>query len=462
MRERLRISGEATAPRPGSAAAQVERVINLAHRRGGWWSLAEILIFVGGFLALSCWLHPSDPFWTSASFPWLWLVAALIALRYGALTGSAAMGVILLAWFLVMPGAGAGEFPRVSFLGGFVLVLVAGEFSDVWNVRLQRERSVNAYLDERLHALTHNHFLLRLSHERLEQELVARPQTLRESLAALRQPMIEDLRRGLPLPAAQSLLQLLTQSCRLEVASLHRVERGRLVAQAEATLGDAPEGERNDPLVREALRSGLLMHVQAEDLAHEAENSQYLVCAPVVSSAGRQIGVLLVRRMAFAALSNETLQFMAVLLAYYADGIDETLITRQVLERYPGCPADFAFELVRLRRVFAISAVQSALVAFVFQRGPTPAEEWGGRIGRMCRSVDVAWSMRDTRQPTLLMLLPLTGSAGISGYLERLSSVIREQYGSDFAQAGIAVHQTTIDARPVEQQLQSFLERVHA
>jgi hypothetical protein len=461
MNARLRITQEATAPREGSAAAQVERALNLGHRRGGWWSLAEILIFVGGFLALSCWLHPVDPFWTGAGFPWLWLVVSLIALRYGALTGTAAVGVALLAWFLVMPDTGAAVFPRSHFLGGLVLVLVAGEFSDVWNVRLQRERTVNAYLDERLHALTHNHYLLRLSHERLEQELIARPQTLRESLAALRQPMAEDLQRGLPLPGAQALLQLLAQSCRLESAGLHRIERGRLLAEPVASAGTPQAAERGDPLVREALRSGLLLHVQAEDLGREADASRYLVCAPVVSSAGRQVAALVVRRMAFAALSNETLQFLAVLLAYYADGIDETQVARGVLARYPDCPGEFAFELTRLRRVVAISGVQSALVAFVFQRGPTPPEEWHARITRLCRSVDVAWSIRGRTAPTLLMLLPLTGAAGISGYLERLGSVIRDQYGADFAQAGIAVHQATLDARPAEAQLAAFLERLH-
>jgi len=424
--------------------------------------MAEVIGFVGGAIALSSWLHPNDPLWVASSFPWLWLIAAVVALRYGALTGTAAMGLALLAWLLATHDASATVFPRLSFLGGLILVLVAGEFSDVWNARLQRERAVNAYLDERLHALTHNHFLLRLSHERLEQELIARPQTLRESLSALRKPIAEDLARGHALPGTQALLDLLVQSCRLENASLHPMERDRPAEQAIASLGGESQCVRNDPLVRAAIESGQLMHVQTEALVREAELSRYLICAPVVSSAGRWLAVLLVRRMPFAALTNETLQFMTVLLAYYADEVDKAAVTGTLLARHPDCPSEFALELVRLRRVFAVSGVESSMMAFVFQRGPTPPAEWIARITRLFRSVDVAWTVEALPSATLLILLPLTGAAGVAGYLERLAGVIRDQYGSDFAHAGIAVHQALIDAGAPQDQLAAFLERLRA
>jgi hypothetical protein len=54
-----------------------------------------------------------------------------------------------------------------------VLTLLCGQFAEVWNARSRRLRGVNAYLEERLTMLTKNHFLLRLSHERLEQDLLS-------------------------------------------------------------------------------------------------------------------------------------------------------------------------------------------------------------------------------------------------------------------------------------------------
>lgn len=460
MKTRLRIANDAS-PAPGSFVGIIQSAVNLGRSRAGWWPMAEVVGFVGGAIALSCWLHPSDPLWVASSFPWLWLIAALIALRYGALTGTAAMGLALAAWFLVMHDASGTVFPRLSFLGGLTLVLIAGEFSDVWNARLERERAVNTYLDERLHALTHNHFLLRLSHERLEQELIARPQTLRESLSALRKPMTEDLERLRVLPGAQALLDLLVHSCRLENASLHTMERDRPAESAVASLGGESQCVRSDPLVRAAIESGHLMHVQTEAL-RDADLSRYLICAPVVSSSGRWLAVLLVRRMPFAALTNETLQLMTVLLAYYADEVDKTVVTRELLAQQPNCPSEFALELVRLRRVFAVSGVESSMVAFVFQRGPTPPAEWIARITRRLRSVDVAWAVEGLPAATLLVLLPLTGAAGVAGYLERLAKAIHEQYSCDFVQAGIAVHQALIDASAAQAQLAAFLERLRA
>ena len=48
---------------------------------------------------------------------------------------------------------------------------------------------------------------MRLSHERLEQDLLAKPLTLRETLVRLR--ALSTLDRGVPLPGAAEFLQLL-------------------------------------------------------------------------------------------------------------------------------------------------------------------------------------------------------------------------------------------------------------
>ncbi|MBX4421619.1 hypothetical protein K4H00_26790, partial [Mycobacterium tuberculosis] len=67
-----------------------------------------------------------------------------------------------------------------------MLVLIGGQYGDIWGARLSRARTVNGYLNDRLAALTKNHFLLRLSHERLENDLLAKPTTLRDTLTQLR------------------------------------------------------------------------------------------------------------------------------------------------------------------------------------------------------------------------------------------------------------------------------------
>jgi hypothetical protein len=108
---------------------------------------------------------------------------AILAMRYGSTLGVVAVATMLGGWYLLMHGhqedeaqavvSAAQAFPQAYFLGGLVLTLLCGQFAEVWNARSRRLRGVNAYLEERLTMLTKNHFLLRLSHERLEQDLLS-------------------------------------------------------------------------------------------------------------------------------------------------------------------------------------------------------------------------------------------------------------------------------------------------
>jgi hypothetical protein len=445
-----------------AARRLLPRTVTLWKPSADWRiALGEALLFMGASLAVSWLLNRQDPFWIEGGFPWLWLAAAILALRYGSVIGVFSMAFALAGWFLLQTYDGiAGEFPRASFLGGLILALIAGEFSDVWNARLAQAQAVNAYIDERLHALTHNHFLLSVSHERLEQELIARPFTLREMFAAMRGRVLrEDADEALP--AAAWLMQLLAQTCRLECAALFAIDDAQLKPQAVASVGDFGALDESDPMLAAALESGQLTHVQSEPFVEDDRPSRYIVCAPAVTSGGRLLGVLVAQRMPFTALTLETLQLVTVLLAYYADSIDHAEATRPVLAAYPRCPGDFALELVRMQRLLATAAIRSSLVAFV-ARDAQAASDWFARIDRLRRTVDVAWSHADGGLRVLLMLLPLTAQSGLDGYLERVGRSLREQYGADLESAGLAVYTTEVGEAPLPEQLAAFLERCNA
>jgi hypothetical protein len=446
-----------------AARRLLPRTVTLWKPSADWRiALAEALFVMGASLAVSWLLNRQDPFWIDGGFPWLWLAAAILALRYGSVIGVFSMAFALAGWFLLQTWGGlAGEFPRASFLGGLILALIAGEFSDVWNARLNQAQAVNAYIDERLHALTYNHYLLSVSHERLEQELIARPFTLREMFAAMRARVLREEVRGEALPAADWLIQLLAQTCRLECAALFAIDDAQLRPQAVAAIGDFGPLDESDPMLAAALESGQLTHVQSEPFVEDDRPSRYVVCAPAVTSSGRLLGVLVVQRMPFTALTLETLQLVTVLLAYYADSIDHAEATRPVLAEYPRCPGDFALELVRMQRLLATAAIRSSLVAFV-ARDAQVASEWFPRIDRLRRTVDVGWSHRDGELRVLLVLLPLTAQSGLAGYLERIGRTLREQYGADIESAGLAVHTTEVGEAPLTEQLAAFLERCHA
>jgi polysaccharide biosynthesis protein PelD len=407
-------------------------------------------------------VHPQDPFWTQSGFPWLWLASTMIALRSGSMLGAAAVGVALACWFaLATTGMVSGEFPRSNFLGGLILALLAGEFSDVWNARLNQSNAVNAYVDERLHALTHHHFLLSVSHDRLEQELIARPYTLREMLNTLRRLVLPEHRKNDTLPGAAVLLQLLAQSCRLETVALFELRERQLQNTASAVLGDFSGIDTSDAMLAVALESGQLTHVQSQPFVDVDEPSRYMVCAPVLTSSGQLLGVLVVERMAFTALTLETLQFLTVLLAYYADTVEHAPSTQPIIDKYPRCPMEFAVELVRLKRLLEAAFIRSNLVAFAAPTGAATAE-WFLRIDRLKRNVDLGWEHTHEGQRILLMLLPLTDETGVAGYLDRINQMVREQYGTELGTEGIAVHIFDLDDTPALEQLADVFARCYA
>ncbi len=458
----------------------------LMPRREVDWRIAlvETVAVLVVAIGLSALLRPLDPLWTAAAFPWLWLLVALLALRYGSTHGVVGMALALGAWFLLDALRGPlGEFPRASFLGGLVLALVAGAYADRWMAQLSQGQAVNAYLDERLQVLTHHHFLLSVSHDRLEQELLTRPFTLRETLYTLRQ-LIKPGTSSDPLPAADWLLQMLARTCRIESAAVFQVQALRVLQRPAATLGSfgsssgaAVEtgtgdlrGEFNaqalldldDPMLLAALESGQLMHVQSEPFVDADAPSRYVICAPLAAADGRTYGVLVVERIAFTALTLENLQFITVLLAYYADSLDPEQQTAPLLTAFSRCPPEFALELARAQRLLTTAFLRSSLVAFRLPADAARAEDLAQRLQRLGRNLDVNWLHVESGKRVLLVLLPLTDATGLAGYAERIERQWREQYGSDLAASGVTVHSAELDERDLTQQVVKMLERAHA
>lgn len=420
--------------------------------------VSESLGVVGLSLIAAHWLNPLDPFGLGAQFPWVWLGPLLLAMRYGTLDGVLAAAVLLAAWLLPAPYGMTGRpdaaaFPQEYFLGGLVLVLVAGQFADVWNARLARIRAANGYLDERLTSLTRSHYLLRLSHQRLEHELLVRPVTLSDLITELRPVTPVDAGR---LTQAETLLRMLSGSCEIEAGAIHAIVDGALVTDAAAAIGEPPALDAQDPLVRMALESGRLVHVRASDAT--LYRSQYLVACPLKPARGAPIGLLVVRSMPFFALNEENLQFLAVLAGYYADGVMRAAAIHPVRILRPTVPPDFALELVRMKRLHDQAGVDSSLLAMRFARGGDSQQAFE-HVRRIRRSADVCWELETADHHLMLILLPMAGPAAVDGMLMRIESSIRQQFGGGFAELAIRTQCTGMHAAEPEWILDDMLNR---
>lgn len=388
-------------------------------------------------LVLGAWASPSDPLFARAEFPWPWLAPLLIALRYGPLWGMSSAGVLLAGWFGLEGLHGTHLLPKLYFLGGLITTMLAGEFASVWLLRLRRAEATQEYLDRRLDALTRTHYLLRLSHESLEQDLLSRPVSMRDALVGLRELVAGmETRPDEPLPAADKLLKLAVQFCQIERAALVPLGADGPDAARAVFLGAPFEIIPADPLLRHALDESLLSHV-ASRAAERREESRYLIVAPVRDTSRHVHALLLVETLPFLALQEETLQMLNLMLGYYADSLAQSPLVAPLHARWPDCPSGFALELQRLHRMQREAGVPSTLVALVFPREGLPAG-LPASLQRQQRSLDVSWLLQDAATPrALLTILPLATGAAVEGYLARIERWTGTQYGRDLAALGI-------------------------
>jgi hypothetical protein len=430
----------------------------LAPKQANRLMLFEIALFTFGTISLGAWSNPNDPFMVDLPFPWLWLAPTLLGLRYGTLAAFGSIGLIAGSWSLWdLLSQNSNLFPAHFFMGGLILSLIAGEFADVWIVRLKRVREANAYLNERLESLTRRHYLLKLSHERLEQDMLTKPMTLRDSIMHIREIMVTGLQDPSALPHANAVMHLLAQTCQLEVAALYPVNQGKVNKKADASIGTPQELDLDDALLTYALEKNELSHLQTESLQNA--ESHYLVVAPLIATNQQCLGVLVVERMPFLSLNQETLQFLGVLLGYYADNVKLIPLAMKILRDNPTCPIEFASELLRLERVQRESGLPSSITAFVISDSPHRQDIFAEMV-RQRRQMDINWDIRLSDRDIIITMMPLHGDAAVTGYLLRSQKWLKEMFNApSFSDAKVTPYTALVNERPAADLLNKLLER---
>lgn len=438
-------------------------------------ALVETFVATLASIALCGMFAPHDPLLIGTGGAWIWIVPLVIALRYGTILGACSGIIVLATWYALYPGGFntqivgrlhiaaatgvASTFPVGFFFAGFVLTMLCGQFGDIWITRLRQARAANEYLAEQLAVLTRNQFMLRLSHERLEQDLMSRPATLRDSLLKLRQTALAQEPVGdvdVPLRGAQTFLDTAAQACQFERASIHGWRGGGPARDAAATVGTPFPLDPDDPLVREAISVGTLVHVASVE-QQEAARSAYVICVPLVDALKTTIGIVVVESLPFLALTTDNLQFLLVLCHHYADGVRHAAVTQDILKEFPSCPYEFALDYARLAHLARTTRMQSSLVALVFETDERSTALFENVL-RTRRALDTQWAIRNDRHHVMLTLMPLSGEGAVDGYLLRIEENMRARFGVDFESAHVAEHAIEVPAEQPVAALRRLLE----
>ena len=430
-----------SAPSEGDSATLTRRARWLLPSGTETSTWIETLVLSVAAVAIGRYFSPADPLFTDSQFPWPWFAPVLLALRYGVMPGIISSALLLCGWYALQPDPAAAEIPKLYFLGGLLMVMVCGEYSGLWRTRLRRMSEINYYLEDRIERVTKRLYLLRLSHERLEQDMLSRPSTLRDAVGALRRRVAIDSSKGKGgLPGAQDLLEFLSQYCQLEVAAIYIADAAAPGGHHRvADLGSPPPLQADDPLLAYARERRSLAHIQVTEL-DKAHPTEHLVVAPIDTGSGLHLGMLVVTRMPFFAMNEEMLRMISVLLSAYAEGITAADEIMPLVTALPGLPVVFAEEYIKLARLQKEFGIPSHIVVLVCFGHPERLDIFA-QIKRERRQPDVVWSIEELVECSIVVtLMPLAGAAAVDGYLLRVENSLRETHGNGFKPLGIYPH----------------------
>lgn len=393
----------------------------------------EVLVVTAFVVVLCAWNRPDDPFYLNHSFPWPILAPLLIGLRYGFFMALASCLLILaaLGWYLQAPETSG--VPWAWVIGLLGTSLVAGEFRDHWGRRLEKLEAVNRYRAQRMEEFTRNYYLLKVSHDRLEQQVAGSSGSLREALRRLYREVDLAGDTSLNREGAELMLQLLVRYGQLQTAAIYAVSKDRLNGRPLATTGDYQPIHDNDPLIQHALEQRTLVSVQTQFRDHLANlDTDLLLAIPFIDSAGNLVAVCAVQAIPFFSFQMKTLRLLAILSGHMADMVTQLQNTRQHENREW---RSLYFQLQRVARDAETFELPAMLLAFDTEAEYATILE--ARMRRMRRGLDIIASEPLLGRQLIVLMMPLTDELGAAGYLQRLDDDLRESTGHPLSDAAI-------------------------
>jgi hypothetical protein len=377
-----------------------------------------------------------DPLFLSG-FPWLVLAPLLIGLRHGFAFGMASAvmldGAIAVAWRTQV--VTMAHFPGEMFIALLGFAMLSGQFSDVWKREIVRVDAGSKQLRRQMNELARSHFLLELSHDRLEHQTAGGIPTLRQALGAARK-LAATGKEVAADALGEAMMDVFSSYCMVEVATLYGVERG-VPTRAIASIGVPNPVAPDDPLLAHALATRRLTYVPAITLEERegAPASPLLLALPLVDLRGILHAVLCVQAIPFFSFEQKNLETLALLAGHFADllGSDGRATD---LER--GQRKQFEIRLARAVRDSEEFGVPNAVATLAISHGSPVGDIVDIILGGALEELDFPFVLRDKEgNPYVFVLLPATEEDGARALQARIDTIVRRELHMTLAGAGV-------------------------
>ncbi len=384
-------------------------------------------------------------FFATNGFSWLIIGPLLSGLRYGFVYAIVSITLLLIALLLAqnngLPWA-AGSLASFG-MGAVFIAFAVGEFRNLWGRKINRLYETSDYLNTRLDEVTAAFNLIKLSHDRMEQELSS-DSSLRSRLLLVRKQLMQDnTDEANPLLKHGTLiLKHLAEFGSIQDAELYPVENGKISSDPIASIGSQTPTDLNNALLQEALRKGQTISFKHELLMAEAEAPDLLLAVALVDIHDRVWGLVAVKKMTFRAFNADNIRDLAVIGEHIGNLFD--------LQTRMGQVNDVELQQFQLHLKQCIRNTHRhelpSTVAIIELTDISNAAKIKGLIKKQKRSLDQNWiTINLAKQPVIFLLMPFTKQNGAEGYKQRLEQMVKtETSTADLKSAGINFHIHTL------------------
>ncbi|WP_323750164.1 PelD GGDEF domain-containing protein [Marinobacter sp.] len=393
-----------------------------------WVKWLETILMTLLFIAAGLWLNPENPLFIGEAFPWPVLAALGAGLRYGFMMALVSSSLIFTAAGLMhragfLPG---DPLPYTWGVGVLTTGLLAGEFRDYWDRRIEKLIAANQYRHVRLEEFTRNFYLLKVSHDRLEQQLAGNSNSLREALRRLYSEISHARGTGLNPETGALVMRLLVRYGQLQIAAIYPINDGVLAQEPVATVGSGQPLNPDDPLLVHALEQRTLVSVHTEYRDNRGDlDTQLLLALPLIDSEQHMVGIVTVEAMPFFSFQPKTLRLLAIMSGHMTDILlEHSQISGQVQSDW----RHFLFQLARVTTDARDHQLPSTLVHFAFNSAAS-ATHVHQMMQQTRRGLDVITQPPGAADTQIVVLLPLTDELGTAAYLQRLADAVQLQSG---------------------------------
>lgn len=396
-------------------------------RKNNIWGWVESIVLTLLVLVFCYYVNPTNPLFVRESFSWPWLASIIIVFQYGFGPGLLSIAIIS---GIAIHYKEIGVLSIMDFqnylLSGTTFILICALFSSSWARRMINAESLQLYTQERLKSLSRSYYMLRISSDYLEQNIITKPMTLRIALEQL-QKLNYDQDSVLSRNVGYSFLQIVAQFCSINSVGIYLYKDNAFMQEPLVEIGNMGTLIADDPLVKHCLELRELCFASVDQI-EDASDCNYLIAMPLLAANNEYIGVLVVKEMPFWSLNEEIIRILSILVYYFTNEVVVDPAIAKLMKVYPDCSADFAKQLVRLLPLKREMDIDSAVVAVQVDKS-LRQHNIIYNLKNQHRLLDSFWDFETKDHDVLVTLMPFTDGAGIHGYVTRLNDYVRNDLG---------------------------------